>query len=252
MDLNFVEMYRRHVRHVPGGEVHETPSITAVFAPFGEAIHNPLIVHGPATAGDVLALAERCHGAQGRKHVVFTRAHADAHLDGGLEAAGYRMVWTTPAMCLTRDRFRPAPRRDGLELRVVATAEDAAAYGDGAAEAFAVYGVPYSSVRGFFASLACVAGDGVLAILGCEDGVPVTGAMLYASHGVAGVGWVWTRPASFGRRLGEAATSAVLSEAFGRGLALANLQASPLGRKVYERMGFETPTEYKTFVALPA
>jgi hypothetical protein len=247
MDLNFVETYRRHVRYVPGGEVHEEPSLTAVFAPCGEAIHNPVLVHGPTTADEVLGTAERCHGARGRKHVVFTRAHADAHLDAGLEAAGYRMVWTTPAMCLTADRFRPVPPPQGLEIRVVATEEDAAAYGDGAAEAFAVYGVPYASVRGFFASLACVAGDGVQAFLGWQEGAPVTGAMLYASHGVAGIGWVWTRPALFGRRLGEAATSAVLRAAAGRGLALANLQASPLGRKVYERMGFATPTEYKTF-----
>jgi len=247
MDLNFVEMYRRHVRHVPGGEVHEAPSLTAVFAPCGEAIHNPVMVHGPASADDVVAFAARCHGAEGRKHVVFTRAHADRHLDAGLEAAGYRMVWTTPAMCLTEDAFRPVDAPSGLELRVVATEEDAAAYGDGAAEAFAIYGVPYASVRGFFASLACVADEDVVAVLGFADGAPVTGAMLYASHGVAGVGWVWTRPALFGRRLGEAATSAVLRAGFARGLPLANLQASPLGRKVYERMGFATPTEYKTF-----
>lgn len=247
MDLNFVEMYRRHVRHVPGGEVHEAPSLTVVFAPCGEAIHNPIMVHGPASAEEVLAAAERHCRAHGRKHVVFTRAHADAHLDAALEASGYRMVWSTPAMCLTPDRFRPVPPPADVEIRPVTSEAEAAAYGDGAAEAFAIYGVPYASVRGFFPSLACVAADDVQAFVGWQDGAAVTGAMLYASHGVAGVGWVWTRPALFGRRLAEAATSAVLEAGFARGLALANLQASPLGVKLYERMGFTTATEYKTF-----
>ena len=84
--------------------------------------------------------------------------------------------------------------------------------------------------------------------MGWQDREPVTGAILYASHGVAGVGWVWTKPTHFGRRLAEGATSAVLADGFARGLAIANLQASPLGEKVYARMGFETPTTYRTLL----
>lgn len=80
----------------------------------------------------------------------------------------------------------------------------------------------------------------------------MTAATLYASHGVAGIGWVGTRRAYFGRRLAEVATAAALEEGFGRGLVFANLQASPLGQRVYERMGFESPTEYRVYVSLGA
>ena len=50
MDLNFVEMYRQHVRHVSGGEAHDYESVTVIHGPGGAAIHNPVMVHGPTTA----------------------------------------------------------------------------------------------------------------------------------------------------------------------------------------------------------
>ena len=63
-------------------------------------------------------------------------------------------------------------------------------------------------------------------------------------------------PASAGwersRRHGdaEAVTWAAIREGFRRGAAFANLQASPMGRPIYERMGFITPTEYRVLFGM--
>ncbi len=46
----------------------------------------------------------------------------------------------------------------------------------------------------------------------------------------------------------EAVTWAALREGFRRGGAFANLQASPMGRPIYERMGFITLTEYRVLI----
>lgn len=248
MDLNFVEMYRQHVRHVSGGEAHDYESLTVIYGPGGDAIHNPVMVHGPATVERVLEVARRSCRALERKYAIFLRAHADQELEAGLEAAGYRFVYATPGMCLTRDDFRPAAPAAGLEVRPVATEAEAQVYGERVAEAFAIYGIAPETVRSFFERLEGIANPTVQAYIGWQGGEAVTGAILYASHGVAGVGWVWTRPTHFGQRLAEVATSAVLADGFARGLEIANLQASPLGQKVYARMGFATPTEYKTFL----
>lgn len=251
MDLNFVEMYRLHVRHVTGGEAHDYESVTVIYGPGGAAIHNPVMVHGPTTAERVLEIAQRNCRALGRAHAIFLRAHADQHLEPALEAAGYRFVYATPGMYLTRDRFRPVDARAaGLDVRPVRTEDEAQVYGERVAEAFAIYGVPPATIRSFFERLECLANPAVQAYIGWQDGEAVTGAILYASHGVAGVGWVWTRPSHFGRRLAEVATSAVLEDGFGRGLEIANLQASVLGQKVYARMGFATPTEYRTLLPM--
>jgi hypothetical protein len=249
MDLNFAEMYRQHVRHVTGGEAHDYESLTVIHGPGGDAIHNPVMVHGPTSLERLLDVAERCCHALGRKYSIFLRAHEDQHLEDGLERAGYRFVYATPGMYLTADRFSPvSPADAGLEIRPVMTDDDARTYGERVAEAFAIYGIAPAAVRSFFERREGLSSPSVQAYIGYLDGEPVTGAILYASHGVAGVGWVWTRPSHFGRRLAEAATSAVLEDGFARGLVLANLQASPLGQKVYARMGFATPTEYKTFL----
>ena len=73
-------------------------------------------------------------------------------------------------------------------------------------------------------------------------------AALYLTHGVAGIGWVGTVSAHRGHRYAEAVTWAAVREGFKRGAIFANLQASPLGRPVYERMGFITPTRYQVLV----
>lgn len=49
---------------------------------------------------------------------------------------------------------------------------------------------------------------------------------------------VYTLPEHRGRGLAEALTRAVLREAQRRGLRAANLNASPMGRGLYERLGF--------------
>ena len=85
--------------------------------------------------------------------------------------------------------------------------------------------------------------------VGYVDGTAVAAAALYLTHGVAGIGWVGCVPSARGRRYAEAVTWRAVREGFRRGASFANLQASPMGRPVYERMGFATPTEYRVLFA---
>jgi hypothetical protein len=88
----------------------------------------------------------------------------------------------------------------------------------------------------------------VQGFVGYVERKPVAAAAVYLTHGVAGIGWVGTLSTHRGHRYAEAVTWAAVREGFRRGAAFANLQASPMGRAVYERMGFITPTEYRVFV----
>ena len=70
------------------------------------------------------------------------------------------------------------------------------------------------------------------------------GGAVYMSHGVAAsLGCTRRRT---GTRYAEASPGAV-REGFLR-VPPAQLQASPMGRPVYERMGFITPSEYRVLV----
>lgn len=254
MDENFVASYREHTSHVAGGEVIERGGVTLFHVPRGELLHNAILLQGRVGLDELLAAIELHPKVREGIFCIFTRAHADRDLEAELEAAGYLGVVDTPGMALRRERWRPASLDlpAGFELRAVASDADAIAYGELVAEAFGVYGVGKDAVRAFFTKRASLCGPGVQGFLGWLDGEAVTCAALYPSADVAGVGWVGTHPTWFGRKLGEAVTGAVVEEGFRRGLAIANLQASPMGRTVYERMGFETPTSYKAFIRRPA
>ena len=65
---------------------------------------------------------------------------------------------------------------------------------------------------------------------------------------MAGIGWVGTIESARRRGYAEAVTWAAVREGFRRGAAFANLQASVMGRPIYERMGFLTLTEYRVLV----
>ncbi|HYC21893.1 MAG TPA: hypothetical protein VEI94_04285 [Candidatus Bathyarchaeia archaeon] len=251
MDLNYFEMNREHTRHTAGGEVVDVESLTCVWMPHGEPIHNMAVVRGPLDVAALDRATDHCYREKGRHFSLFLRAHADQRLEAALEASSrYRYVFSTPGMALLPGGWRGAPIPPDLAIRPVRTEAECLAYGELMAEAYSVYGISRDAVRPFFTRVDSLASPHVQGFLGYVDGRPVTGAILYESHGVAGVGWVGTHPDFFGRRYAEAVTGAVVDEGFRRGLAAASLQASPMGRPVYARMGFETPTEYKMYLPL--
>lgn len=70
------------------------------------------------------------------------------------------------------------------------------------------------------------------------DGLPAGAASLFEVGGLAWVTNVGTLPAARGRGVGAAVTVACLRLAAERGHGAAYLAASPMGRPVYERLGF--------------
>ena len=88
----------------------------------------------------------------------------------------------------------------------------------------------------------------VQGFVGYCDGQPVAAALVYLSHGIAGINWVGTVSAARGRRFAEAIVWTAVREGFARGAALANLQASPMGRPVYERMGYRPISTHTIFI----
>ena len=85
---------------------------------------------------------------------------------------------------------------------------------------------------------------------GFLDGEPVATSALFMSNHVAGVYNVATQDAYRRRGLGAAMTWQAVHDGANAGCLLASLQASEMGRPVYERMGFRTVTSYKTYLRM--
>jgi ketosteroid isomerase-like protein len=247
MDLNCWELFREVARGSRGGEVIDTADYSLLWSPRGTPFHNALLVRAPISVETALEASARFHGARRATATIWVRAHADQALEAALRARGFITFTSMPGMVLLGDpgtRCEPA----GLVLRAVRDEAGRDAFCHVAAESYAVYGAPPEYAADAFARLESVCAPHVQGFVGYRDGAPVAAAALYLTHGVAGIGWVGCVPAARGQRFAEAVTWAAIREGFRRGASFANLQASPMGRPVYERMGFATPTEYRVLI----
>ncbi len=76
-------------------------------------------------------------------------------------------------------------------------------------------------------------------------------ALTIVSGGVAGIYWVGNLKHARGRGIGRAVTAAATNAGFDLGADLASLQASPMGRPIYEAMGFRTLFDYRLLMSPP-
>jgi len=83
--------------------------------------------------------------------------------------------------------------------------------------------------------------------IGYADGQPASISMLFQTGPVAGVYWVGTVDIFRNRGFGKGITAAPLVAGKKRGCTLASLQASDMGKPVYEKMGFDNPYNYRSF-----
>src|SRR5258706_5708202 len=198
MDLNMQEMYREMARWTPGGFVVERGGLVMVGAPHGTVVTNMAIVAGRPDVETIVRETERAYGRQNLPFSVHAGAHLDVELETDLAAGGFHEIAATPGMVLHPDAgVRPAAP-DDLSVRPVEGDAERVAYADVMAEAYAVYGTPEESTQAFFARMESVRGPSTQAYLGWVGGQGVSGATLYLSHGIGGVGWVGTRPSRFG------------------------------------------------------
>ena len=85
--------------------------------------------------------------------------------------------------------------------------------------------------------------------VGYISGEPVCTSHLLVDGETAGIYWVATAEQHRGRGFGTVITRSAVDEAARRGCHMVGLQASPLGKPVYERMGFRVVAEYETYVS---
>jgi len=250
MDLNMWEMFRDIIRVGRGGELLETGAFTMCASPHGTSFHNMTMVRDGIAADALLDAVRDFYVRRGRVFSIWTRAHADQALEAALQTRGFLQLVGMPGMALLADPgTRCAP--PGLTIRPAVDDQGRRDYLQVTAEAYATFQQPQALSEDVFAALESVCAPHIQGFVGYVGGAPVAAAAVYVTHGVAGIGWVGTVSAHRGHRYAEAVTWAAVREGFRRGGAFASLQASPLGRPVYERMGFITPTEYRVWVGTP-
>lgn len=186
----------------------------------------------PDRADARIAETVRRHDALGRPLLWWVvHGPGGCFLRDRLDVAGVPLSRELPGMAVDLLReLQPAAAPAALEIHRVRTAAERRAILD----VTRVFGMPDEVME----ALARPDLPDARYFLGTENGRAVCTAMFYARDGVAGVFNVATIPEAQRRGYGAAITSAALVAAREAGCTLGVLQASEMGRPVYERLGF--------------
>jgi GNAT superfamily N-acetyltransferase len=154
---------------------------------------------------------------------------------------------TWPGMAVAVHELVEPPPVDGLEIRRVHTEADLDAY----VGVYAPILSPSQAFTDLFVRAVRRMGLGEDApeenFIGLLHGEPVATTSLVTAGGAAGIYNVTTVEAARGRGIGAAITAAAVRHGAAKGLTVATLQASTMGRPVYERLGFEFVCDLRPF-----
>ncbi|HVL81395.1 MAG TPA: GNAT family N-acetyltransferase [Actinomycetota bacterium] len=242
-DESYVHSMRLIAEHLPQGRFIDRGSLLIAESGAPVPYFNVVFVIGPLDDPvSELAAAVSHLDAKGLPFVVRAREGAEPAIGRAASEAGLVEQDPLPGMSLypLPDDRPPAP--SGLRIRRVGT-DDYAGFVHTSALGF---GAPPDLMSSMFPATLAEA-EGTATFLGSEGGEPVATGVLIMTGDVAGVYSISTLPSHRRRGYGEAMTWAAIEEGLRRGARAAVLQASVMGRPVYERMGFRTSALYLTF-----
>lgn len=196
-------------------------------------------------AADSLAAARAQAEQLGTPFVVMARAGKTPTVEEAARGLGLTNEIRIPSMAVTPTALREPPS-DVQVLRVETS--------DGLAQALAVgargFGVPDDLVASVY-SLEVAGLAGLQFYLARADGVDVATAMGFTVGPTVGIFNVATPEEHRGRGYGAAITAHAVREGFAAGSDLAGLQSSPMGERVYKRLGFREVETYTLFAPPP-
>jgi hypothetical protein len=256
LDANLVESLREAVRWQRGANVVESDGLLIARGStnFPVGLSNAAARLDPAIpAEEVIARARAHFSPDARTFTLWVRGEPDADLEAAAESAKLLRVSevAAPWMVLRKRLPDPEPPR-GVHVELVrdeSRMRDVVAVSQAA---WAPAGLPPAETASLLARAERMLAPHLVWALASLDGRPVACAMALCSHGVAGIYWVGTVPDARRRGLAEIVTRAAGNAGFDRGMRVAALQASAMGYPVYLRMGYETVSHTRWYLARPA
>jgi GNAT superfamily N-acetyltransferase len=235
---------------VPGAVVRHEGGIGLYGTGLPAPIFNQVVTDDEATAEDVSAgvavLRSRdIPRAPGSRFCVVLRRDQDAR---------FRRLMTELGLAFDEDllpgmALHPIPPNlmttaPGLEIEVV---RDPRSLREHALVAAHGFGFPEPIAIAFIGD-ALWERDGATVYLGRADGRPVVSGFSVRTGDTLGIFTIATEPDARGRGFGAAMTSRLIADGAAAGCTVAVLQASSMGRPIYERLGFRLVQEYEIFV----
>ena len=235
---NSVEAYRVFARTAPGGVIEERTGLVLVNAQASDSMGNLAIVTAPAANGTrLIAEADAFFGRDRRPWALFALPEAIPSLERAASDRGLRNEGRFAGLVLDPVPTNIPPLPDGVEVHRVNTVAELQTF---ERTASAAYEVPSGPVHAEWLHY-----PGFSFYLAYRRGEPTATATLVVSHGIAGIVYVGTIPSARGQGLARVAVWAAIAAGRTEGCRISALWASPMGRPMYEKMGFRPVTEYR-------
>src|SRR4051794_40575169 len=241
-DANLVEAWRTILNAFGGADVEEDDDLLLASTEQPLAFFNPVFLKRPFTAEEASGVLDRVRHFYAQRHIPFlmwVRKDTQAPLLAAAEAVGLAANDGPPAMVMD-PVGEAAPTPPELEIVMV---DSPGLLGPTADVVAAAFGLPVDICHRVM-SPRLIELPEVAVFTGLIAGHPVSTATLVLTDAVAGVYNVGTADPNRGRGYGAALTWAAVGEGARRGGKIAALQSSPLGRPVYEHMGFRHLGDY--------
>ena len=255
LDANLVESLREGARWQRGARLVESDGLLLArgATTFPVGLSNAVMrLDRAVPPAEVIARAREFFASDGRAFTLWVRGEPDADLEAAAESVRLQRISETPSPWMVlRERLPDAPPPAGVSVEQV---RDEARFQDVvrvAQAAWASVGLPPDETAALLARTDRALAPHLVWALACLDGRPAAAAMALCSHGVAGIYWVSTAPEARRRGLGEEVTRAVGNAGFDAGMRVAALQASAMGYPIYLRMGYQTVSHTRWYLARP-
>jgi len=238
-----VAAWRDRVRHIDGHVIDEVDGIVVCLSNVPARDQQAALVHRePRDALAALADAEAVFRSHGESLGILVQRGRHGSVDAAVREFGLAVAMSEPAMVVSVTSVAPPAVLADVEIVRVLDPGLLAALVDVEVRAFGTERAVAERLLG----------PGQLALpdvrwyAALVNGRPIGQAYTHMSAGAVGVWGVATVPEFRGRGIGTAMTARAIRDAAGADVAW--LMSTPLGRSMYERMGFEHVADWDVWV----
>ena len=244
---NMIEAFVRIASVIPGSLTlrHGGVALLATGLPF--RLFNQVLVEEDDADEQALEAAVATTRARGDRFLVHLRVAADRRFAGSMKRLGLvraEGAEPLPGMALHPVPAVPLALEPGHEIRRVSDQAGVDGHVHALIEGFEM---PESIARAIV-PLALLDLPGIALYTGYTGGEPVSAGLGVRSGDTIGIYNIATVPSHRRRGYGAAMTSRIAADAAAAGCDAATLQASNMGRPVYERLGYATVVDYQAWI----
>lgn len=241
---NMIQTLTTTVANVPGSLVRRAGGVVLFASGLPIPIFNQVLIEDDDATDAAIESAVDTMRDRGERFVVHLRRGTDDRFRPAAERLGLVIpgeATLMPGMALHPIAPSDVSRPAGHEIRLV---EDATAMDDHIRTAAAGFGMPEAMLRTLVGPTDWKRPD-VSIYVGYSGREPVTSGLGLRTGRTIGIYNIATVESARRQGLGAAMTERVAADGAAAGCDVAILQASDMGRSVYERLGYRTVVEYE-------